>query len=81
MKARVYVSIKPSVLDPQGQTICATLNSLGHREISSVRQGKYFEIEIQDQTPRNLAVKTLEEIARDVLSNAVIENYQVEILD
>jgi phosphoribosylformylglycinamidine (FGAM) synthase PurS component len=46
-----------------------------------VRQVKYFEIEIQDHTPRDTAVKTLEEIARDVLSNAVIENYQVEILD
>jgi phosphoribosylformylglycinamidine synthase len=81
MRARVYVSIKSTVLDPQGQTICAALNGLGHREIASVRQGKYFEIEIQGQTPRESAVKTLEEIARDVLSNAVIENYRVEILD
>jgi len=81
MKARVYVSIKPAVLDPQGQTICAALNGLGHREISSVRQGKYFEIGLADYTSRDQAVKTLDEVARDVLSNGVIEDYRVEILD
>jgi phosphoribosylformylglycinamidine synthase subunit PurS len=81
MKARVYVSFKPTILDPQGQTICAALNSLGHREIASVRQGKYFEIAIADGTAPDSAVKNLEEIARDVLSNPVIEDYRVEILD
>jgi phosphoribosylformylglycinamidine synthase len=81
MKARVYVSMKPTVLDPQGQTICAALNSLGHKEIASVRQGKYFEINIADHTPRDQAIKDLDEIARDVLSNGVIEDYRVEILD
>jgi phosphoribosylformylglycinamidine synthase len=81
MKARVYVSMKPTVLDPQGQTICAALNSLGHREIAAVRQGKYFEMEIADHTPREQAVKTLDEIARDVLSNGVIEDYRVELLE
>ncbi len=81
MKARVYVSMKPTVLDPQGQTICAALNGLGHKQIASVRQGKYFEIAIADHTPRDHAVKTLDEIARDVLSNGVMENYRVEILD
>ncbi len=81
MKARVYVSIKPTVLDPQGQTICSALNGLGHKEITSVRQGKYFEIGVREETPRDSAVKILDEIARDVLSNPVIENYRVEILD
>lgn len=81
MKARVYVTFKSTVLDPQGQTICAALNGLGHREIASVRQGKYFEIAIADGTPPDSAVKNLEEIARDVLSNPVIEDYRVEILD
>jgi len=81
MKARVYVSIKPTVLDPQGQTICSALNGLGHQEIASVRQGKYFEIGLTEGTLRDSAVKILEEIARDVLSNPVIENYRVEILD
>jgi phosphoribosylformylglycinamidine synthase subunit PurS len=81
MKARVYVSIKPSVLDPQGQTICSALNGLGHREIAAVRQGKYFEIAMADGTPQDKAVTVLDEIARDVLSNPVIEDYRVEILD
>jgi phosphoribosylformylglycinamidine synthase subunit PurS len=81
MKARVYVSMKPTVLDPQGQTICAALNGLGHKSIASVRQGKYFEIAIEDDTERDSAVKDLEEIARDVLSNPVIEDYRVEVLD
>ena len=81
MNARVYVSMKPTVLDPQGQTICSALNGLGHKEVLAVRQGKCFELKISDQTSREQAVKTLEEIARDVLSNAVIEDYRVEILD
>ncbi len=81
MKARVYVSMKPTILDPQGQTICAALNGLGHKEIASVRQGKYFEINVADPISRDQAVKTLDEIARDVLANGVIEDYRVEILD
>jgi phosphoribosylformylglycinamidine synthase subunit PurS len=81
MKARVYVSMKPTILDPQGQTICRALNGLGHKEIASVRQGKYFEISLADHTSRDQAVKSLDEIARDVLSNAVIEDYRVELLD
>ncbi len=81
MKARIYVSMKPTILDPQGQTICAALNGLGHKEIASVRQGKYFEIALAEHTPRERAVKTLDEVARDVLANGVIEDYRVEILD
>ena len=81
MKARVYVTLKPSVLDPQGQTIRSALNSLGHKQVLSVRQGKYFELEFDDQVSGQVAVKDLEEIARDVLSNAVIEDYRVEVLD
>jgi phosphoribosylformylglycinamidine synthase len=81
MKARVYVSMKPTVLDPQGQTIRGALNGMGHKEIASVRQGKYFEIGIADGIPPDSAAKVLDEIARDVLSNPVIEDYRVEILD
>jgi phosphoribosylformylglycinamidine synthase len=81
MKARVYVSMKPTVLDPQGQTICNALNGLGHKEISAVRQGKYFDITLADGTTREKAAQDVDEIARDVLSNGVIEDYRVEILD
>ena len=81
MKARVYVSIKPTVLDPQGQTICSALHGLGHREISGVRQGKYFEITVAEGSGGQKAAAVLDEIARDVLSNPVIEDYRVEILE
>jgi phosphoribosylformylglycinamidine synthase len=81
MKARVYVSMKPTVLDPQGQTICSALRGLGHREILAVRQGKYFDIEVEPKVSRDSAAKTLEEISRDVLANGVIEDYRVEFLD
>ena len=81
MTARVYVSMKPSVLDPQGQTICSALQGLGHREISSVRQGKYFEISLRDDLSRETATQALETISRDVLSNPVIEQYRIDLLD
>ena len=81
MTARVYVSMKPTVLDPQGQTICSALNGMGHRQIAAVRQGKYFEIGVAEGTSREAAAQVLEEVARDVLSNPVIEDYRVEILD
>lgn len=80
MKARVYVSFKPSVLDPQGQTIHAALNGLGHSEIEDVRQGKYFEITLRS-ADRERARHELDEIARDVLSNPVIEDYRIEVLE
>ena len=81
MKARVYVSMKPTVLDPQGQTICSALQDLGHREVASVRQGKYFEIGLAENVARESAAQALEAIARDVLSNPVIEDYRIDILE
>jgi phosphoribosylformylglycinamidine synthase len=81
MKARVYVTMKPTVLDPQGQTICSALQGMGHREIAAVRQGKYFEIGLANGVSRDNALKMLDEVARDVLSNPVIEDYRLEILD
>jgi phosphoribosylformylglycinamidine synthase len=73
VKARVYVTFKQSVLDPQGQTIRAALNGLGHKGIQDVRQGKFFEITLG-------ADEDLDAIARDVLSNPVIEDYRIEKL-
>jgi phosphoribosylformylglycinamidine synthase len=81
MKARVYVSFKPTVLDPQGQTIRNALAGLGHRSIEDVRQGKYFEIRLAPGTDRARAAAELEEIARDVLANPVIEDFRVEMLE
>ena len=73
MKARVYVTFKPSVLDPQGHTIRAALQGLGHKGIEDVRQGKYFEVTMQPG-------EDLDAIAREVLSNPVIEDYRIEII-
>ncbi len=86
MKARVYVSFKSTVLDPQGQTIQHALNGLGHKSIAAVRQGKYFEIEmapgsVKEEAAREEAAKELDQIARDVLANPVMEDYRVEFLD
>ncbi len=79
MKARVYVTLKPSVFDPQGRTIAEALHSLGYGSVGDVRQGKFFELEVnagsQDQA-RALA----SEVADKVLANPVIESYRVEIV-
>jgi phosphoribosylformylglycinamidine synthase len=81
MKARVYVSLKPTVLDPQGQTIRRSLHGLGHQSISEVRQGKYFEISLAPDADREKASAEIEQIAKDILTNPVIEDYRVEITD
>jgi phosphoribosylformylglycinamidine synthase PurS subunit len=81
MKARVYVSLKPTVLDPQGQTIRSALAGLGHTAIADVRQGKFFDITLTQGATRESIQKDLDQIARDVLANPVIEEYRVEILE
>jgi phosphoribosylformylglycinamidine synthase subunit PurS len=80
MKARVFVSFKPTVLDPQGQTIRSALNGQGHASIADVRQGKYFDIVLADGTDAKTAAAEIDQIARDVLANPVIEDYRVEFL-
>jgi phosphoribosylformylglycinamidine synthase len=80
MKARVYVSLKPSVLDPQGKTIQSALAGLGHGAVAAVRQGKFFEIELSGVTDPAAAKGEIEQIARDVLANPVIEDFRVEVL-
>jgi len=81
MKARVYVSFKSTILDPQGQTIRSALAGLGYRSIADVRQGKFFEIALDSGTTREQAKKDMDAIARDVLTNPVIEEYRIEFLD
>ena len=78
MKVRVYVSPKPTVLDPQGQTIQAALAGLGHKSIIGVRQGKFFDISLEPGASREQVELEMDQIARDVLSNPVIEEYRVE---
>ena len=81
MKARVFVSLKSTVLDPQGQTIRFALNNHGHPGIADVRQGKFFDIAIADGVTAEQARREIETIAHEVLANPVIEEYRVEILD
>jgi phosphoribosylformylglycinamidine synthase subunit PurS len=81
MKARVFVSLKTTVLDPQGKAVCSALHGLGYKAISDVRQGKFFDIAIADGVTREQARKDIEVIAHEVLANPVIEEYSIEILD
>jgi len=81
MKARVFVSLKSTVLDPQGQTVRAALQGLGFAAIEAVRQGKFFDIAIASGVTREQAQKDIETIAHDVLANPVIEEYRVELSD
>ncbi len=78
MKFRVFVSLKPTVLDPQGQTICRALKGMGHSSIADVRQGKYFDISLAGGVAPEQAARQIEQIAQDVLANPVIEEYRVE---
>ena len=80
MKAHVWVMLKPTVLDPQGQTIQHALASLGYTQVRDVRQGKFFVLQL-DGTSREEAQKQIERIAREVLTNPVIEEFRFEILE
>lgn len=80
MKAKVYVTLKPSVLDPQGKAIHHSVELLGYKQIADVRQGKYFEIALDDSASEEEAAAAVEKIANDVLANPVIEDYRVEIV-
>ena len=79
MKAKVYVTLKQGVLDPQGKAIQHSVNLLGYDGVSDVRQGKYFEIALDAALDEARARETAERMARDVLSNPVIEDYRVEV--
>ncbi len=79
MKAYVYVSLKKSVLDPQGKTIQGALKKMGYRGIADLRQGKFFEIVLDGGLARPEAEAQVERIAREVLTNPVIEEYRFSI--
>jgi phosphoribosylformylglycinamidine synthase len=79
MKARVTVTLKSGILDPQGKAIEGALKSLGIEGVGSVRQGKVFDIEIEE-ADRNKAAEALKAAADKLLANMVIENYSVELL-
>jgi phosphoribosylformylglycinamidine synthase len=78
MKARVTVTLKAGVLDPQGQAIQGSLKSLGFSDVGAVRQGKVFDIEL-GQTDRAAAEAALRGMCEKLLANTVIENYAIDI--
>ena len=78
MKAKVYVTLKPSILDPQGKTIAQAIHTMGYDTINDVRQGKFFELDI-DIDSAEAVRKTALEVAERVLANPVIENCRVEV--
>ncbi|HUK32014.1 MAG TPA: phosphoribosylformylglycinamidine synthase subunit PurS [Candidatus Acidoferrum sp.] len=79
MKAYVYVSLKKSVLDPQGKTIFGALKKMGYKGLEEVRQGKYFEISLDGGLSRAEAEAEVGRIASDVLTNPVIEEFRVTL--
>jgi phosphoribosylformylglycinamidine synthase subunit PurS len=81
MRAYVYVSLKKSVLDPQGKTIQGALKKMGYRGLQDVRQGKYFEITLNGGLNKNEAEAEVERIAREVLTNPVIEEFRFSLED
>ena len=78
MRARVYVTLKKSVFDPQGKTIADALHSMGYTGVGDVRQGKFFELDIAAASP-DQAKSLAAEVADKVLANPVIESYRVEV--
>ncbi|MGA7683483.1 MAG: phosphoribosylformylglycinamidine synthase subunit PurS [Terriglobales bacterium] len=79
MKAQVYVSLKKSVLDPQGKTIHGALRKIGYTGLDEVRQGKYFEITLHSGISKTDAEAAVEKIAREVLTNPVIEEFRFSL--
>ncbi len=78
MKARVTVTLKNGVLDPQGKAIANAVGALGIEGVGEVRQGKYIEVELNETDP-DRARATLERMCRELLANPVIENYHYEL--
>ena len=78
MKIYATVTLKKEVLDPQGKVVSQTLKNMGYKNIINVRQGKYFEIEL-NEIDKEKAKKIAEEISSKLLANVVIENYKINL--
>ena len=79
MKARIYVTLKPSVFDPQGRVVADALVTLGYQDVQDVRQGKFFEVELSEPDATKAKARVTE-MADKLLANPVIESYRVEVL-
>lgn len=80
MLAQVHVTLKQGVLDPQGEAVAQALRSLQYRDVANVRQGKYFEVQL-NQTSKPAAEKIVKEICEKLLANTVIEDYRFEVVE
>ena len=76
MKIKVIVTLKNGVLDPQGKAIQQTLNGMGFSDVNEVRQGKYFDIEVNEKDEKKAKIK-VEDMCKQLLANLVIENYKI----
>jgi phosphoribosylformylglycinamidine synthase len=77
MKATVIVTLKPTVLDPQGMTIQRSVQSMGLREVTDVREGKYFDVNIADDVSPERGKEIVQKLAKEVLTNPVIEEFRI----
>jgi phosphoribosylformylglycinamidine synthase subunit PurS len=80
MKAKVYVTLKPGVLDPQGKAIHHSVELLGFENVEDIRQGKYFEVSLGADVSESDAHELAGNIAKNILANPVIEDYKIEIV-
>lgn len=78
MKARIHITLKNGVLDPQGRAIATALHHLGFQEVQDVRQGKYIEVDLAEADTER-AVEAVERMCASLLANTVVENYRYEI--
>ncbi len=79
LKISVTVTLKKDVLDPQGKVILQTLNGMGMENLKNLRQGKYFELELEEENEEN-AIKQIDDACKKLLVNLIIENYKIDIL-
>ncbi len=78
MKARITITLKPGVLDPQGKAIAGALHALGFGSVGDVRQGKYIEVEVTESDPARARAE-VERMCEQLLANTIIENYSYEL--
>ena len=78
MIARVFVTLKPGVLDPAGKAVERSLQTLGYNEVGAVRLGKFIELQIEDQDHAQAKAR-VEEMCRKLLANTVVENFRIEL--
>tara|TARA_Y100001970_G_C14220775_1_gene852554 strand:- start:2180 stop:2422 length:243 start_codon:yes stop_codon:yes gene_type:complete len=79
LKISVTVTLKKDILDPQGKVILQTLNGMGMENLKSLRQGKYFELEL-DETSEEKGIKQIDDVCKRLLVNLIIENYKIDVL-